>query len=106
MTHLQTIEKTAQVLRAQVCPTCRYRQGDVKDCVAGVQLPCECKCPLFANLGILANAAEQLDPMIGNRRKRLAHLVGAIGDIPIGENKKHYRFGRRTVEVLDNVLPK
>ena len=106
MTHLQTVERAAEVLRAQVCPTCPYRQEGAANRLYGAALPCEHVCPLFANLPVLANAVEQLDPLIGDRQKRLTGLVDAIGRIPVGEHKKHYRFGRGTVEAIDNVFPK
>ena len=93
-----------RLARVRVCARCPYRTPGTDSRDSDVSRPCESACPLFIRLPVLREAARQLDPMVGHRKRVLGRLVGRIAAGQGDRAGTLRRNGHRVVELLEKLF--
>jgi hypothetical protein len=104
MIHSPDQKEVERNIRAQVCASCPFRTPGTDANSTDEPRPCERVCPLFTQLPDLAEAARQLDPIVGNPRRTLARLILKIGRHGKRGAATIARNGRKALRVLENLF--
>ncbi len=103
MRNLPTLELCRRTMRTQVCTECPHRTSGTAF-GPDVIKPCEKKCPLFINLHVLRDVAQQTDTMVGNRPRIMHDLVRRISRRWHKGNAALQKHVQRVVDVFERLF--
>jgi hypothetical protein len=104
MENSPSLEDVQRHVRAQVCAGCSRRTPGTDAYRPDQSRPCENDCPLFIQLPVLAEAARQVDPLVGHPRRILVRLMVEIGHRGKRGAATVARHGRKVINLLERLF--